>query len=271
MYNITFNNNHVYKIYDSEEDKTLGALTLRFSPTEYSFDAIKTFFSTKNKYIFDRIIKMTSSAEHITTYQHYTEVIGISIEKAFIPDEKEENILTLDENGLEITTSITTIDNIEVEFIVVTLKYEDPTKVIVEQLNTKINPTINVETCTLDELKRFVQKRNSDALEEFLENNPYLYIDGKYYGASKIDRDEMSQQYLAYQLQNTLNPNSTTTIKWHSRGKKCTPMTIIDFASLVLAIYAYAEPYYETMQEIKEKIYNAKSKEEILAISTFGE
>lgn len=267
--NITFNSKHVYKLYDSEESNKL--LTLRFSPSDYSFDAIKLFFDTINKEDLDRIIKTNSDTTYITTYEHYTDVIRVSIEKANIMVEKTEDIVTLDNNGQEVTTPITTTDNKQIDLIVVSLKYENPTDLIVAKLNQQINPSINIATCSLDELKMFIQKKNSDSLEAFLEKTPLLYSDGKHYGVSKIDREEMYQQYSSYELNKTLNPQIEDFVKWHSKGEKCVAMPLSDFAKIALAVYSYAEPYYETMQEIKETIFTASTKDDLLAIKIFGE
>lgn len=270
MYNITFNNNRVLKIYDSQENKSTQTLIIRINPSDYLFSDINNLFDNLTKNDLKRIIKTTPSASYITTYENYTDIVSRSIDKVTILVEKAEEIPSFDENGQDITASIVTNEPQEIELIVVVLKYEDPTKVIVEQLNQQINPTIDVETCSLDDLKMFVQKKNSDSLEIFLENNPLLYTDGKYYGVSKVDRDEMSQQYLAYQLNKTINPNAEDIVKWHSKGTKCTPMSVSDFSTLALAVYAYTEPYYEEMQTIKESIMSASTKDEVLSIKIFN-
>lgn len=270
MYNITFNNNHVLKIYDSQENKSTQTLVIRINPSDYLFSDIDSLFDSLTKNDLKRIIKTTPSAVHVTTYDNYTDIISRSIEKVTIPVEKQEEIPFIGESGQNTTTTITTNEPQEIELIVITLKYEDPTKVIVEQLNQQINPTIEIDKCSLDELKMFIQKQNSEALETFLEKKPLLYTDGKYYGVSKIDRDEMSQQYLAYQLNKAINPNAEDIVKWHSKGTKCTPMSVLEFSTLALAVYAYTEPYYEEMQTIKEAIMSALTKAEVLSIKIFN-
>ena len=60
--------------------------------------------------------------------------------------------------------------------VTVTLAYVSPTEQKIKELDEKINPTINVETCTLEELKLYIQKSNSDALEMFLENDQIIHI-----------------------------------------------------------------------------------------------
>lgn len=269
MYNITFSNDHILKIYDSTENKSTGTLTLQIKPTDYSLTEIINLFNTFSKDDLQKIVKTTSTAMYVTTYEYYTDIVSRSVDKVTVLVEKTSEVPTIGEDGQETTTIVTTNEPQEIELVVVVLKYEDPTKVIVEKLNEQINPTIDVETCSLDDLKMFVQKKNSDSLESFLENNPLLYTDGKYYGVSKVDRDEMSQQYLAYQLNKVMNSNAEDVVKWHSKGTKCTPMSVSDFSALALAVYAYTEPYYEKMQEIKEAIMSSQNKDEILSIKIF--
>ena len=66
-----------------------------------------------------------------------------------------------------------------------------------------------------------------------------------------------------------MNSNAEDVVKWHSKGTKCTPMSVSDFSALALAVYAYTEPYYEKMQEIKEAIMSSQNKDEILSIKIF--
>lgn len=162
MYNITFNNNRVLKIYDSQENKSTQTLIIRINPSDYLFSDINNLFDNLTKNDLKRIIKTTPSASYITTYENYTDIVSRSIDKVTILVKKAEEIPSFDEDGQDITASIVTNEPQEIELIVVVLKYEDPTKVIVEQLNQQINPTIDVETCSLDDLKMFVQKKNSD-------------------------------------------------------------------------------------------------------------
>lgn len=273
MYNLTFNNNKVFKIYDSEVNSSEGTLTIRFSLDDYTLDEIKTFFEQDNiKEILKEIVKTTNTQSFVATFSNYT---GIKTKAALvtydITVESEKEVSSLNEEGEEVTVTVPATETKQIELITVVLAYEDPTKVLVEKLDSQINPTIDVDTCTLDELKLYVQKKNSDALELFLENNPLLYTDEKYYGVSMIDRNEMTQQFLAYQLNKTVNSEAADVIKWHSKGSKCTEMSVTDFAALALAIYSYTEPYYEEMQTIKENIMNAEDKEAVLAIKIFGQ
>ena len=272
MYNLTFNNDKVFKIYDSTENISEGTLTIRFSLDDYTLDDVKTFFEKANKDVLNEIIKTTNEEKYVATFKNYTAIkTKAALVTYDIVVESTKEVTSLNEEGEEVTVEVPTTETKQIELITVILGYEDPTKVLVEKLDNQINPTINTETCTIDELKLYVQKKNSDALELFLENNPLLYTDEKYYGVSMVDRNEMTQQFLAYQLKKTISPETADTIKWHSKGSKCTEMTVTDFATLALAIYDYTEPYYEQMQTIKENIMKAEDKDAVLAIKIFGQ
>lgn len=272
MYNLTFNNDKVFKIYDSTENISEGTLTIRFSLDDYTLDDVKTFFEQANKDVLNEIIKTTNEEKYVATFKNYTAIkTKAALVTYDIVVESTKEVTSLNEEGEEVTVEVPTTETKQIELITVILGYEDPTKVLVEKLDNQINPTINTETCTLDELKLYVQKKNSDALELFLENNPLLYTDEKYYGVSMVDRNEMTQQFLAYQLKKTISPETADTIKWHSKGSKCTEMSVTDFATLALAIYDYTEPYYEQMQTIKENIMKAEDKNAVLAIKIFGQ
>lgn len=273
MYNITFANNQILKIYNSDENKVNGTLTLTFLPSDYTLEEIRQFFDHDDiKECLKEIIKTTNIGQYITTFTNYTLIkTKASLVLVDVKNESLKEIPSLDESGQEIIVTVPTTEIHSLELIKVILGYENPTDFLINKLNQQINPTININSCTIEELKIFVQKRNRESLEAYLEKNPLLYVDGKYYGVSKIDRDEMSQQLLVYQLNKTINPSIEDAVKWHSKGSKCILMPIKDFTKLAIAIYDYIEPYYEKMQEIKEKIMACDSKDSILVIKLFNE
>lgn len=268
--NITLLNNRVLKIYNSDENSALKTLTLRFSLSDYTFDEIDFIFKDPEiKEALKRIVKTTSSAKYVATFENYTDVISKAVEKVEVLIEKTEEIPSIDENGAEITTTITTTEPQEIDLIVVTLKHEDPTKVIVEKLNQQINPTIDVVNCTLDELKKYRQAKNKEAMNDYFRKNPLLHTDGLYYGVEDEDRREMSEEFMGYTLEAELDPNAV--LEWHSKGSACTPRTQSEFSSIAIAIRNYTKPHFRQMQQIKENIFSASTKEDVLAIKIFGE
>lgn len=278
QFNLTLKDNTVLKAFESNEISK-NTLTIKFLKTDHEKSYIETIFSESNKDNYATIYKTTTAGKAVCSFIDYVKVSSISesVENVSLEVEKEiaTNVETVGEDGeatiTPTTTTVTEIVDTPTDMVTVTLAYVSPTEQKIKELDEKINPTINVETCTLEELKLYIQKSNSEALEMFLENNPMLHTDGKYYGVAEVDRNEMIQQYVSYNLKKTIDPETEDVIMWHSKGTKCTPMSVTDFATLSLAISNYTEPYYEDMQEIKEAIMQAEDKEAVLAIKIFGQ
>ena len=270
MYNLTFSNNTVLHIYDSEVITYSGILTIRFSPDVYSFDNIKTFFDGKDiKDTLNEIIKTASDGTYIATFADYTCVKSIALTNYTIDVNTTKDIAALDEDGRDITITVPQVEQQQIELVTVELSYEDPTKVLVEKLNEKINPTIDVETCSLEEIKKYRQKQNKEAMNDYFRNNPLLYTDGLYYGVEDEDRREMSDELIGWSLEKENNPDAT--LEWHSKGSANIPWDEEDFKALYVAIMNYTKPYFRKMQTIKEAIFSANTKEEVLNIKIFGE
>lgn len=271
MFNLTFNNKKVIKIYDSEVNTAEKKLTIRFSPSKYTLEYIKAFFNDNREYL-NEIIKTQDDGSYITTYMNYTTVLtnAASINYNIVIDETK-SITTLNENDEEITTTVPSTETTTIELITVILGYKDPTLAMVDKLNKQINPSIDINTCSLVELQKHRQKENKDNMNDFFRNNPLLFTDGVYYGVEDEDRREMAEEFMGYILErdNTNTPNKS--LEWHSKGKACTERTLEEFSAIAIAIRNYTKPYFRKMQEIKEKIFEATSKEEVLSIKIFGE
>lgn len=269
MYNITLNDNKIFKIYDSFENVSEGVLTLRFQPEDYSFDIIKAYFCSAVSDSLKRIIKTASDTSYIGTYNNYSFVKGISLDTVLVAVDKVEEIPTLNESNEETTTTVESTENKQINLITVTLGYVDPIEATVKKLDGQINPTIDIEKCTLDELKKYRQSKNKEAMNDFFRNNPLKFTDGLYYGVEDEDRSEMTEEYLGYTMEKTTNPNAK--LEWHSKGSACTERTEEDFAAIAIAIRKYTKPYFNKMQKVKEEIFSAKDKDSVMAIKIFGE
>ncbi len=246
--------------------------------SDYSKSDIDTIFNPSSTDNCKSIIKTSKEAVFIRKYENYVGTPSIYEGTITVATENIEEINSIkestDENGaittVPVVIPVVTSEDVSVNVIFIKLPYISPSEQKIMELESIVNPKIDIETASLDEVKMFVQKGNSKALESFLENNPLLYSDGKYYGVAECDRNEMTQQYISYMLNKTVNPDTKDIVKWHSKGTKCTPMLLSDFITLALAISEYTEPYYEEMQNIKESIMNAKTKEDVLAIKIFN-
>lgn len=133
-----------------------------------------------------------------------------------------------------------------------------------DSLSRIIDPSIDVETCALDELKNYTQNHNKEALANYLANNPLLWTDGEYYGVTQEDQIEMQTDLNAYQIKIASDPDWK--LEWHNVKKACKEFTLEDFKQLLSDIIDYVYPLRRHQEAIKEAIYNAATKDEVTAI-----
>lgn len=105
------------------------------------------------------------------------------------------------------------------------------------------------------------QNENKFALATWLYEHPLLWTDGKMYGTSQEDQSEMALNLIQYQA--TVQAGLPATLEWHAQKESCRPFELEEFTSLSLAIAAYVYPYLRYQESVKEKIYAAKTIEEI--------
>lgn len=105
------------------------------------------------------------------------------------------------------------------------------------------------------------QNENKFALATWLYEHPLLWTDGKMYGTSQEDQSEMALNLIQYQA--TVQAGLSATLEWHAQKESCRPFELEEFTSLSLAIAAYVYPYLRYQESVKEKIYAAKTIEEI--------
>lgn len=128
-------------------------------------------------------------------------------------------------------------------------------------LNQQLNPTTDYENMDLDTCKEYKQNENNLALETFLSEQA-VEFNGKQYGASYADQNEMMSNLMQYQLSYQVNPE-TAVLEWHAKKEKCEPFTLEDFTALALKIKEFVYPYVSYCQDIKELIYACATKEEL--------
>lgn len=268
MTNLTFTNNLTLKIFDAIENKNKGTLTLKFPVEFYSEYDIKEIFDNK-KENYSNLIKSTENGTFITQFENYTKRIFIGTEVVEVISEELKEVETTDVNGNSTTIFVPDSKITEVEVVVTILKYEDPTTQLIEKINQQINPTIDFDICSLQELQKYRQEKNKEAMNDFFRTHPLLHSDGLYYGVEDEDRQEMGEEFLGYMLE--LESNSNAVLEWHSKGTACTPRTKEEFAAIAIAIRNYTKPYFREMQEAKEAIFSATTKDDVIAVKIFGE
>lgn len=227
MCNITFNNNKVFKIYDSEVNNNM--LTLRFSPEDYELIEIQAFFEQKNiKDILKEIIKTTKEQVYVATFKNYT---GIKTKAALvtydIPYEEEKEVASINAEGEETTVTVPTTETKKVELITTILEYENPTDVLVAKLDNQINPTIDVETCTLDELKEWKVNETKTELAKYIAENPLVSdCHGEKEGTYTITIEKQNLFTSKFTAHMALkNASVDDKMTWNEAGKPCEEWT----------------------------------------------
>lgn len=223
----------VFKIYDSVENTAEGTLTLRFIAEKYGIDAVKNYFGSATKDDLDEIVKTTDEGVHVVTYNHYTKVLvkaaskTISIEKDSTKIVKSQN-----ENGEEIEVEVPTTVTDEIDVVEVILGYENPTDRLVKELDEKINPTIDVEECSLDELKAWQKKQVNVACKEAIEAGVDVELsDGKTYHFSYKAEDQINYVEMRQEIEH----DGYTTVPYHPDNGDCTIYSSDDMKKIIKA------------------------------------
>lgn len=223
----------VFKIYDSVENTAEGTLTLRFLAEKYGIDAVKNYFGSATKDDLDEIVKTTDEGIHVVTYNHYTKVLvkaaskTISIEKDSTKIVKSQN-----ENGEEIEVEVPTTVTEEIDVIEVILGYENPTDRLVKELDEKINPTIDIEECSLDELKAWQKKQVNVACKEAIEAGVDVELsDGKTYHFSYKAEDQINY----VEMRQEIEYDGYTTVPYHPDNGDCTIYSSDDMKKIIKA------------------------------------
>lgn len=223
----------VFKIYDSVENTAEGTLTLRFLAEKYGIDAVKNYFGSATKDDLDEIVKTTDEGVHVVTYNHYTKVLvkaaskTISIEKDSTKIVKSQN-----ENGEEIEVEVPTTVTDEIDVVEVILGYENPTDRLVKELDEKINPTIDVEECSLDELKAWQKKQVNVACKEAIEAGVDVELsDGKTYHFSYKAEDQINYVEMRQEIEH----DGYTTVPYHPDNGDCTIYSSDDMKKIIKA------------------------------------
>lgn len=223
----------VFKIYDSVENTAEGTLTLRFLAEKYGIDAVKNYFGSATKDDLDEIVKTTDEGVHVVTYNHYTKVLvkaaskTISIEKDSTKIVKSQN-----ENGEEIEVEVPTTVTEEIDVVEVILGYENPTDRLVKELDEKINPTIDVEECSLDELKAWQKKQVNVACKEAIEAGVDVELsDGKTYHFSYKAEDQINYVEMRQEIEH----DGYTIVPYHPDNGDCTIYSSDDMKKIIKA------------------------------------
>ena len=233
MYNITLKDNTVFKINNSVENVAEKNLTLYFDPKKYSLETInKYFFNNDISDKLSKIIKTANDGSFIATFENYTRVKGISVEKVSVTVDIVEKIPTLNEEGEQIEIDVTVPTTEIVDLIVVRLDYENPIDLVVKNLNEQINPTIDYDKCTLDELKIWQKNKISNDCFKEIQNGVDVELSDKqsYHFSYKIE-DQINYAEICQDIEY----NKTETILYHPDGGNSTLYSVDDMKLIISA------------------------------------
>ena len=107
-------------------------------------------------------------------------------------------------------------------------------------------------------------KRSKDMLAQWLEDNPLLYSDGKYYSVTEEKQSLLNSNLASYER--ATQAGIVYLLKWNSTGAECEPWNYTDLLALSLSIAAYVAPKVSMQQSYEIQIKSCSSIEEIDSI-----
>lgn len=141
----------------------------------------------------------------------------------------------------------------------------------------------------IEETKAAKQEENNNIFAKWLSDNPMMWTDGKLYGVTMADQNEISLNLVSYQmavsaaveLYKAEHPEATAeeiaaaetqarasaTLEWHAIHEACVPWTEANLVALSLAIRQYIYPGYTLNQTYKTQIYACETRGEVEAIN----
>ena len=261
--NLTLDNDTVLKAF--ETNVTSETLTLKFLASDITKSELIDIFTPAHKDNFKAIYKTTIAGRYVTTFSNYIKVVSITESVENIALDVEKEIATTDEEGNTITAIVIETVDTPTNIVIVTLNYVSPTEQKMDEIAAIVKPTVDVETCTLEELQDYVQTQNKVALANYLERNPLEWTDGEFYGVTQEDQIEMLTDLNAYNLKIQVDP--TWKLEWHNIKKACREFTLEEFSLLLSAIIDYVYPLRRKQETFKQAIYDATTKEAVLAVN----
>ena len=105
------------------------------------------------------------------------------------------------------------------------------------------------------------QTENKAALAEWLVTHPLLWTDGRTYGVTEEDQQEMALNLMQYQV--AVQAGQPAVLEWHAQKESCRTFEQQEYVALSLAIADYVYPYLRYQESVKEAIYQAQTAEEV--------
>lgn len=119
-------------------------------------------------------------------------------------------------------------------------------------------------TKDIDTYKQEKIDMSKQLLADWLENNPMLYTDGKYYSVTSEKQALLNGNLASYER--ALNAGIPYPLKWNSTGEECVEWEYNDLLTLSLTIAEYVSTKVSKQQAIEIQINACTSVEELDAI-----
>ncbi len=141
---------------------------------------------------------------------------------------------------------------------------------MISAINKQVNPTIDIEACTLEELKAWQVNQSKKNLEAYLESNPIKSSAHgdieKTYSITREKQSLLTQMILVTQL--AIQSGVEYQPSWNAAGEACTyDWTLVELQQLAFEIEAVVRPLVSHQQTMEADINTAESKEAVLAVN----
>lgn len=135
----------------------------------------------------------------------------------------------------------------------------------VSYLKNLITPSIDIDDCTVNELKEFKINKSKTALKEYLLSNPLVSDchngELKTYTITKDKWDMFIGKFIIHLEKKRMNLNST--MMWNASGDELEPWTDEECFKFIDEWTAISDVLVKEQQRIEKSIVNAQKKQEI--------
>ena len=137
----------------------------------------------------------------------------------------------------------------------------EPYKYKLENGSFLLNPDYVPPSADISAEKLAKIEESKTKLAEWLEDNPLLYSDGKYYSVTEEKQSLLNSNIASYERAKALGIDYP--LKWNSTGEECTEWTYESLVTLSLTIAAYVAPKVSKQQSIEIAIKSCETVEEL--------
>lgn len=122
-------------------------------------------------------------------------------------------------------------------------------------------PAPEPEPVDLVAVQQARQTENKAALAAWLTAHPLQWTDGRTYGVTEEDQQEMALNLMQYQV--AVQAGQPAVLEWHAQKESCRTFEQSEYVALSLAIADYVYPYLRYQESVKEQIYQAETAQEV--------